>query len=581
MTNKSALRPDRQWYILLVTLSVCLVNFSYAQRPLKANNLQAIVKKTVRRSFNSTVQIVLYDSVKKAPAQSMFSGVIVSAEGHIITVAHAMKPGLMYQVGFPDGSKYLARGLGRIAIKNDSVSFDLGMIKMLEPGQWEYAAMGSSASLQPNQLCAGISYPGSFFKNIPNVRAGKLLEITGRTGYFVSTCKMEPGDSGGPLFDSEGKVIGIHSWVEPDEDRNFEVPVDLYKKYWDALCLPEDYQVLPPACRVEAFPENPPILVTGDLLSEKKASRFPNAVKIYSSSGSGTEVRILGTLFTASRIHGQHTYIVSKSSMVFNRPVVEYKKVKYPLTILRRDRSNDLVLLQADLSIPGAIAIDNKQTLPGPGDDEPGTFLVSKLDNDQMKSSVLSSREISMPARFSIGFFGANATFINQKVVLTDIKEMSPASRVLRLKDQINDINGVKIIRPADYGRELMCYYAGDSITIGLTRDSILLQKTIYLPAFPRAHHVATRFAGGRSLRSDGFEKVYVHDASIHAEACGGPVFDLNGKLYGINIARHSRTSAIIMPADVIRIFIRDTIQAISRQAQTPPHLSRIPPAWF
>ena len=46
---------------------------------------------------------------------------------------------------------------------------------------------------------------------------------------------MEPGDSGGALFDLDGRVIGIHSKVGRSMTQNFEVPINVYKSYWTEL----------------------------------------------------------------------------------------------------------------------------------------------------------------------------------------------------------------------------------------------------------------------------------------------------------------------------------------------------------
>jgi S1-C subfamily serine protease len=52
---------------------------------------------------------------------------------------------------------------------------------------------------------------------------------------FQTTALMEPGDSGGPLFDLQGRVIGIHSRIGTNMKRNYEVPVNTFKKFWNEL----------------------------------------------------------------------------------------------------------------------------------------------------------------------------------------------------------------------------------------------------------------------------------------------------------------------------------------------------------
>ncbi|MNT44291.1 hypothetical protein D3C72_1808120 [compost metagenome] len=171
-----------------------------------------------------------------------------------------------------------------------------------------------------------------------------------------------------------------------------------------------------------------------------------------------------------------------------------------------------------------------------------------------------------MPLRFSRGYFGANATFINKKIVITQLASGSPAASVLKLDDQVTDINGVSIDQPIDYGSELMKYCAGDSITVDIVRSGIPARFKIFLPPYPRQIKEAKQFGEVRSFRSDAFKKVLVWDADEKVEECGTPVFDTKGEFYGINIARHSRTSSIIMPVNFIIKLLENGIQNIEKQ---------------
>ena len=52
-----------------------------------------------------------------------------------------------------------------------------------------------------------------------------------------------------------------------------------------------------------------------------------------------------------------------------------------------------------------------------------------------------------------------------------------------------------------------------------------------------------------KSGRRDGFPTVIPHDADLTPENCGGPLFDLEGKFVGLNIARNSRVRSYAIPA--------------------------------
>ena len=65
------------------------------------------------------------------------------------------------------------------------------------------------------------------------VRLGRVLEV--RKKYVRTECALVGGDSGGPLFDMHGRVIGIHSRIGRSITANLHVPVDTYRETWARL----------------------------------------------------------------------------------------------------------------------------------------------------------------------------------------------------------------------------------------------------------------------------------------------------------------------------------------------------------
>src|SRR5439155_1167247 len=65
--------------------------------------------------------------------------------------------------------------------------------------------------------------------------------IINKEGLVRTDCALVGGDSGGPLFDMRGKVIGIHSRIGPFITTNIHVPVDTYRETWDKLAASEDW----------------------------------------------------------------------------------------------------------------------------------------------------------------------------------------------------------------------------------------------------------------------------------------------------------------------------------------------------
>jgi serine protease Do len=226
--------------LLLLGFQVCTPVFLRAQK-FNAKKLETEIRQTSQKAYAASVLIKPYDTLKKTTGGGMFSGVVIDKDGYILSAAHAVTPDKYYQVSFPDGKTFIAKGLGRIP------SNDAAMLRINEQGSWPYAEMGYSNSLKQFEPCISIAYPGSLPQKKPTLRFGYVADIHAKNGFIQTTCLMEPGDSGGPVFDLLGRVIGLHSQIEMGLDRNFEIAVDLYRKYWKSLTVAKSYAELPVA----------------------------------------------------------------------------------------------------------------------------------------------------------------------------------------------------------------------------------------------------------------------------------------------------------------------------------------------
>lgn len=165
------------------------------------------------------------------------SGVIVSEDGYILTAGHVSgKPGQNVTVIFPDGKRLKGKTLG----KNDGI--DSGLIKLdeQEGKKFPYVEMGKSKPLRKGQWCIAIGHPNGYKEGrAPVVRVGRVID--NRDSVIQTDCTLVGGDSGGPLFDFEGKVIGIHSRIGTTLKSNLHVPVDTYRQTWDRLVSGESW----------------------------------------------------------------------------------------------------------------------------------------------------------------------------------------------------------------------------------------------------------------------------------------------------------------------------------------------------
>jgi serine protease Do len=169
------------------------------------------------------------------------SGVVINEEGYVLTVAHVGEhAGRNVMIVFANGRR--ARG---VTLGNDE-GVDAGMIKLTAPGPWPSVEMGTSKDLKPGQWCLTLGYPvNSERGKSPLVRIGRVL--SNRKTEIITDCTIMGGDSGAPLFNLDGKLIGIGTKCTDPLTHNIHVPIDRYRDDWELLTKGQDFDSLTPA----------------------------------------------------------------------------------------------------------------------------------------------------------------------------------------------------------------------------------------------------------------------------------------------------------------------------------------------
>lgn len=228
---------------------------SAPRTPEEIKALQAAVKSVIEKVTPATLA-VFYEA-------GAGSAVIVSEDGLVLTAAHVVTP---QPALFGGGRRnprsadspisnrvtlLLADGKTRVrgTVLGRNARTDSAMVKIdknqipkdakwpgADQGKWPYVQIGKSSDLKKGQWVVSLGHPGGpkEERRAP-VRLGQMVSVSETGRRISSDCTLVGGDSGGPLFDLEGNLIGIHSSIGLDLTQNMHVPTHAFQSEWKRL----------------------------------------------------------------------------------------------------------------------------------------------------------------------------------------------------------------------------------------------------------------------------------------------------------------------------------------------------------
>lgn len=176
-------------------------------------------------------------------AQSLGSGFIISPDGYVVTNNHVVAPGNSratveaIRVTLPDRKEYVAKLVGR-----DAAS-DLALLKIDSPTPLPYVKFGDSEGARVGDWVVAIGNPFGLGGTVTAGIVSAVHRVTGQGGAndrFIQTdASINQGNSGGPMFNLKGEVIGINSQIFSQSGGNigigFAIPAEDAKPIIDTL----------------------------------------------------------------------------------------------------------------------------------------------------------------------------------------------------------------------------------------------------------------------------------------------------------------------------------------------------------
>ncbi|MDB4766271.1 S1C family serine protease [bacterium] len=182
-----------------------------------------------------TQQIISQSAPAIVAIDETGSGVIVSPSGIVLTASHVTRVAKRrVSVALSDGRIVQGVTLG------SNIASDTGAIQLLAPGPYAYVSVKDSKGAAPGSWCIAMGYPLSFPRGKP--ATGRLGRVLSRSdnGKLITDCTIMGGDSGGPLLNLDGKVIGISSSVKLGIDQNLSIPSEQFIKDWKNIAMSID-----------------------------------------------------------------------------------------------------------------------------------------------------------------------------------------------------------------------------------------------------------------------------------------------------------------------------------------------------
>jgi serine protease Do len=514
--------------------------------------------KDIQQQISKIYDKLLQTTVRVEVRNSAASAVLVSTDGYILTAAHVIKAvGDEYaNVRLHDGSTYRARCLGANENK------DYGLMKIEPKGKLIFSKMGNASRLVKDEACIMFGHPASKEESRPAIGRIGFYKGKNENDFLKTSCIMMPGDSGGPLFNLEGELMGVCSYINKGVEDNFYPSVDNVKKDWDKLIKGEKLQPKKGIDYGTSIQEAPSeekryVLKGGKntlikVLTNKSHKIKEAVVSIRSSEGAANQLT-LGTIID------DNGYVVSKSSEITNDQidVVLYNGQNVSAKIIGRDKENDIAILKitASKNLKGI-------RLESPSNIKKGKLLAAVTGSSSINWSGILGLESRKIITNDKGFLGIQLAEQESAVVDYVLQDGAAYKYGIEAQDKIIKFNDSPVSNRQSLRRTLSKTEPDQKVQITVLRDNQEKQISVVLgkkSSHRHRHHPADYTKINK--RSDNFPCAFTHDMPLEVSQCGSPVINLEGEVIGINIARQNRTSTLAIPLNHMNKVVKQILK--------------------
>ena len=195
--------------------------------PIASSSAPLSVNQIYRRAYRGVVEITVTQSGGPAPfrgpdqARAQGSGWVYDSDGHIVTNEHVVDGASSISVRFWNGKTYSARVVGT------DKSTDLAVIKVDAPSsQLHPLSVGDSSNMQVGDGVVAIGSPFGLEETVTSGIVSALHRAIQAPNRFTindsiqTDAAINHGNSGGPLLNARGQVVGVNAQIRSDSGGN-------------------------------------------------------------------------------------------------------------------------------------------------------------------------------------------------------------------------------------------------------------------------------------------------------------------------------------------------------------------------
>jgi len=368
-------------------------------------------------------------SPEEFKTQAAGSGLIIGADGTILTNNHVVKDASKIKVKLHDGSELDAEIIGQ------DPQTDLAVIKVSSKAVLQAAEFADSDKVEAGQWCMAVGNPLGLEQT---VTVG-VVSAVGRSGIgataiedFIQTdASINPGNSGGPLVNLNGKVIGINTLIfnAPGSGIGFAIPSNMASRIAGQIAK---------GGRVE----RPYIGISMQAVTEELAGHFglkdrEGAVVMEAAKDAPAEKAGLKAMDIIRKIDGRSMKSTNDvQKYILSRNVGSTVDIE----VLRNGKKENFkVALEQMPDNYGLSPAESLPSLPG-----------NKGDKGPLEEFGFRLQKLTPDMARSLGMTGSEG------VVVTNVRNGSPADKAgLKAGDVITQVNGVEVKEESDVEKAL------------------------------------------------------------------------------------------------------------------------------